>query len=247
MKNYLHYMLFFIIMTTYASAGPFELFNQNDTVQGTIQSNTLDAYAQIRNTTNETVNFNISMKFLKITEGHAAALCWETCFAYIDQDFTSPDTYSLGPNEESIMTQFSGHLQPYKLDPVTEQYTFPAEGTTIVRYTFAPVSGNTEDELHYDVVFIVGNPNSVDNIETLGSSLYPNPATDHISIDFDQPMTNNAKAYIYDLLGNTVNVTEIKSGEKKCSIEINNFPAGTYNFTYFDGSRNVSKMFNVIK
>lgn len=88
----------------------------------------------------------------------------------------------------------------------TRPYAFAAEGT----HTFAPLSTNSFN-LKYNV------------------TLYPNPATENISIEFsNQNLTSGIKATIYDISGRTISSTITNADNQKVTIPVNTLTNGTY-------------------
>jgi hypothetical protein len=257
MKKYLFGIILFLIGANISFAGPFELFNQNDTVRsvlfvdgdGELVGEELEAYAQVRNTSSAEVEFSIKMRFLELTSGHSAALCWGECFLFTDTEFISPWTFKLKPNEESKIAQFSGHLLPYKLlseNPIV--YSKSKAGTTVVRYIFAPVGGNTDDELIYDVVFIVDAPTSVYNDPSFTiSGVYPNPSSDFLRIELGAEINSESVISVLDLSGRQISEQRINSGIKSQTIDISKLATGNYYLTILNGNKITSKKFNVIR
>ncbi|MBX3044166.1 MAG: T9SS type A sorting domain-containing protein [Candidatus Kapabacteria bacterium] len=247
MKKYLLGIIFFLIWVNFANSSPLEYFAHQDTVYGTIYDDELLAKARIRNLTDQPVEFELKFEFLELTYGHTAAVCWEVCFEFTDAPFTAPWSITLGPNEESIDFQFSGHLQSFKLlseNPI--EYTEPTPGTTIVRFIFAPVGGSKEDELHYDVVFIVQDPASVDDDKIFSNvNLFPNPAVDYLRIDhqLDGPTTIS----VYDELGNNVKNIETEGSAEGIIIPTADLTAGSYYVRFRNGNKYHTKMVNIIR
>ncbi|MDX9790379.1 MAG: T9SS type A sorting domain-containing protein [Candidatus Kapaibacterium sp.] len=230
MKKYLLYTVFFLASAVGASALPLEIFNQQDTVIGTIHDEELICYAQIRNTSDAEVEFGLSMDFVELTSGHVAAVCWNQCFDFTDQVFISPWNFKMDAGAESGPTQFSGHLMSYKLissEPLL--YTNPVAGTTIVRYTFFPIGDENGGKLEHVVVFKVTDPASIDNdLKYRISEIYPNPSSDLINIEFDDDVQSNLTASIYDISGNLMYSTDIVSGTTIKSMDVTNLQNGTY-------------------
>ncbi len=250
MKNYLLATIIFLIGTNFALSGPLKLVNQNDTVYGTIEMDELIAYAQVQNITSSEVSFNISMSFPQLTSGHAAALCWETCFLATDMPFTSPDTYTLLGGELSVFAKFTGHLYPYKLlslDPL--EYSDPAPGTSIVRYSYMPVGSTPDDYLHYDVVFVVTDPTSVvdEEVNFSFNTAYPNPAKDLLYLDFGNGFDNDASINIYDINGNCLIKQQISSGSTNEVVSVSALPVGSYYLNIRMGNKLRTRKFNVVR
>lgn len=249
MKKYLLFAIFFLISANFAISGPLEYFAHQDTVYGTIYDDELLAKARIRNLTDQPVEFELRFEFLQLTPGHTAAVCWEVCFEFTDESFKAPWNITLGPNEESIDFQFSGHLQSFKLisdNPI--EYTEPAVGTTIVRFIFAPVNGTAEDELHYDVVFIVTDPASVNDIfSDAGLSFYPNPSNDFLNLNLQNPLMNDASISIYDINGSLINSFRLEAGLTSRVFDVSYLPVGSYYMNIRSDKYITNRKFNIVR
>jgi len=248
MKNYLLGVIIFIAGAVICNAAsPLEFFNTSDTVRGTIEDDELIAYAQVRNLTDQTVEFNLVMDFPKLTLGHEAALCWDLCFDYTDQNFTSPEIYTIEPLSQSKPGQFTGHLHPYKrisIDPLL--YTNPVEGTSRVRYTFTPVGGSAAVSAEYIVTFIVTDPTSVDDELNFSlSSVYPNPANDVLSVNLGNGFDANSTITIYDLSGKALKTLDVAARSTNEVISVSDLSNGTYMLNIRKGNQLRTKKFTV--
>lgn len=254
MKKYLLGIVFFLISANIAFSGPFELFNMSDTVRsklyvdgdGELVGDELAAYAQLRNTTDSEVEFDIKMTFLEMTSGHSAALCWGECFPFTDKEFISPWPYKLGAKQESKVAQFSGHLLPYKLlseSPLV--YSKSVTGLTKVRYSFIPVGGSTEDEIHFDAVFIVEGPVSVDDADLTINGIYPNPSNNIIQVELGSEIVAGTTLTILDMSGKIVGEHIVTNGSQNQALDVSTLAVGNYILTISNGSTITSKKFNV--
>jgi hypothetical protein len=257
MKKYLLGAVFFLMSTVFAFSGPIEIYNYQDTVLGSLfwddidgiyKSDDLIAYAQIRNVSDASISFNLSIECLELTPNHAAAVCWFQCFEFTDGFFLSPETYTFESKQESIPGQFAGHLQPYKIishDPLI--YSAAVPGTSKIRYTFAPTTGGVEDILNYDVVFVVSLPTSVEDKFNYTLKTFPNPANENLTVDLGESYSENVLATIYDLSGNVVKTFDIQHGETLKTISINELSSGSYRLNLRKGNLLRTKSFNVVR
>jgi hypothetical protein len=248
MKKYLLGIIIFLFSANIALSGPLELFNQMDTVRGSIMDDELAAYAQIRNLTINDVEFELRFEFLKKVDEHSVAVCWDVCFEFTDKAFVAPWNMTLEAGALSPFLQFSGHLQSFKQISDVPEYTQPAVGETIVRFIFAPVGGTVEDELHYDVVFVVTDPTSVnDAFVEYGVNIFPNPTSDFININFDSAPTTDSKISIYDIQGNKLSEYRMDANVTDKMIGIGNLPTGTYYLKMQNDGKYGAKQFNVVR
>ena len=74
--------------------------------------------------------------------------------------------------------------------------------------------------------------NGIDEIEnSISWSIYPNPATKNISIQFSRPVKSNSTIIISDILGQAIKSRELLSGEMKLDMDVSNLSNGLYTVT----------------
>jgi len=249
MKKYLLGIILFLFSANYAFSGPLELFNQMDTVRGNILDDELLALAQIRNLTSSDVEFQLRFEFLEKVDEHSAAVCWDVCFDFTDKPFVAPVMFTLKGDSISSPMQFSGHLQPFKkISDFPLEYTQPATGETIIRFIFAPIGGTVEDELHYDVVFVVTDPASVNDVFVeYGVNIFPNPTSEFININFDSAPTTDSQVSIYDIQGNKLSDYRLDANSTNKMISTGNLPTGSYYLRIQNDGKYGVKQFNVVR
>lgn len=80
--------------------------------------------------------------------------------------------------------------------------------------------------------FMPNGYNSILNIETqekVDIKVYPNPAKDYISVDFDSKNFNQAEIELYDMQGKLVKKAKLKT-QKGNRLDISSLKAGTYTY-----------------
>lgn len=92
-------------------------------------------------------------------------------------------------------------------------------------------------------------PASVQNtsVSVADMKLYPNPATDNITLTFTAEQTDKAILSIIDMSGRTLQHTEasVIKGGNKLPVALNNLPAGNYTLRVSGGHTNTAVMFTV--
>lgn len=109
-----------------------------------------------------------------------------------------------------------------------------------------PIKGST---LHLDGVFFgyVNLPSALQEVaDQLNVSVYPNPASDLITISTDVN-TVGYRAIITDMNGKLVSANNLEG--QKTTINVSEFPSGTYIYRIADAQGNILKQnrFNVVK
>lgn len=64
----------------------------------------------------------------------------------------------------------------------------------------------------------------------LSLSVYPNPVTDKLSIEFESPLAENGVMSIYNTLGQTVNTLNVQKGQTKVTFNAAALASGSYTF-----------------
>ncbi|MBP6812738.1 MAG: T9SS type A sorting domain-containing protein, partial [Saprospiraceae bacterium] len=62
----------------------------------------------------------------------------------------------------------------------------------------------------------------------VSATLFPNPTSGDMILEFGQPLESDAQVSIMDLTGRPVQQILVKAGMKSQTISINNYPAGIY-------------------
>lgn len=91
----------------------------------------------------------------------------------------------------------------------------------------------------YRQSFEVGTTSSHDPVELFGLKLYPNPATDEITVEFGQPFADNIQLNVTNATGSLVMTRPLGSGVTKYSMATTSLTPGTYQFQFI-GKQGVS-------
>ena len=85
----------------------------------------------------------------------------------------------------------------------------------------------------------VGTSSSNDPEELFGLKLYPNPATDEITVEFGQAFADNIQLNVTNATGSLVMTRPLGAGVTKYSVAISSLTPGTYQFQFI-GEQGVS-------
>ncbi|REK48260.1 MAG: T9SS C-terminal target domain-containing protein [Bacteroidetes bacterium] len=91
------------------------------------------------------------------------------------------------------------------------------------------------------VTAVVNQPNLLGDIDKLNSlSVYPNPATENITVEFRIHQIKNARINLLDALGNVVSTSKIASasGEFKESVDVSGLAKGVYMIQILASNKN---------
>ena len=152
--------------------------------------------------------------------------CWGTC--YMPGVLSGSNTVNAGG--EGI---FNGHCGFYDTDwnalPVGSEakitYTFYDERNQDVKYTF--------------VVNFKYQPDAVEEINTIFSNAYPNPANNTVSFDYEMQNANSAAVAIYNMMGQEVVRQDLNLGGSRVDINVSDLNEGVYFYSLIVNNQTV--------
>lgn len=99
-----------------------------------------------------------------------------------------------------------------------------------VRFRFRYKSGLFSNDLFLDDVNISGIVGIAENEQAVTISLFPNPATDHVSINLDLGTARAGTLTMLDVTGRTVHTQAVRKGEKQLDLDLEklDIPSGIY-------------------
>ncbi len=194
-----------------------------DTVNGEPETFQITAVAEIENVSDAELNFKISTTVIQLAEGHLYSFCdLNTCYQPQTGNFTTPNPSTLAAGEST-----EKHLY---LDLHPEGN----DGTSIISVRYFNVD-NPDDFVEYTVVYIVGTIGVDEIIASLKPLVYPNPASERVTIKNKTPFKNNTLK-IFDASGRIVKQINRLNGES-INVAINDLSIGVYNFVIFNGNK----------
>lgn len=108
-----------------------------------------------------------------------------------------------------------------------------SDGTNTVVYTYDELGNRTQESVAVTL--------SVSEEQIVGLKLYPNPTPKKITITAKSTIN---KVLVYDNLGRSTLIKEIKNAKNSIEIDISKFNVGIYHFVvYSDGKKQSLKVF----
>ncbi len=101
-----------------------------------------------------------------------------------------------------------------------------SESSISFRFTFVSDQAVNQEGVVIDDFVITGSTLSIEEFETSGISIYPNPSKD--VFNFTWEATDILTVEIYDILGKKVSYKVLKSSTNESSIDVSNYSAGVY-------------------
>lgn len=227
MKKILLSLFALLLLTGISNAQVFslsvdgELLGDTVTVYGDPAASGIDFGCIFTNNTDNNVNIKVRRNQVSMLEGTSSYFKWnQTLAPTIDMS----EAYLINAGESTPDDFFKVYYQPYG-----------QIGISIIEFTFFNI--NVENE--YITLVIKFNTTSDDIDENIlrnmtVSDIYPNPAKDIVSIDFDIPRdVETASVKIVNVLGSIVKEQSIERGSNKLSIDVSDLNDGIYFYSMF--------------
>lgn len=131
---------------------------------------------------------------------------------------------------------------------VGDYYPLNNPGTSIIRYTYFDMN-NVNDSVSFTVRFTgslgISQPGS---LQPEISSVYPNPATDRVFLDFNNPQSNNNVMLILsDFAGRKVREIIVPAGKGKLEVDLSSIENGVYFYSIIQDNQLVQTRKLVVK
>ncbi len=135
------------------------------------------------------------------------------------------DIYDMRTYPNELIGQFTGNQLPGSFTYLTNRVA--------VRF----FSDNDLNDTGFRITWCASGT-GIDN-EDMGTTLYPNPASDVLHISFNEPVVEGV-ANIYDMVGNTV-ITQVFEQANDIEIPVNQLSNGIYLLSLKNGDRTIQK------
>ncbi len=159
----------------------------------------------VKNTSSETIETNVTRYLVTLISGHIGTFCWsDQCYA--PNTVTSPNTINIagGTVHEN---DFSGHLNP--LGNI---------GNSTIAYTFFDVN-NPSDSVQVVVEYKAGTASIGDlNREKFEVSTYPNPATDVLNFSINSEVNEIVTYELLNITGSIVRSEVTRQNETEFNV-----------------------------
>ncbi len=177
-------------------------------------------HGMLTNNSSDTDTIKIIRRLVNLLPNVEHLFCWGTCYQpNLDSIFAPAGYVILEPGQTSLDYEFSGH---YNAKGVV--------GISTVEYTF--FNKNDENEKLVVVAEYDTSPDGIDDYilrNTNISEIYPNPATNFVSIDYTLPLeVNEASVKVVNLLGSIVKEQQINVRNNNLKMDISDIVGGIY-------------------
>lgn len=182
-----------------------------------VTANDIYGYSTVKNVSSDTVLVRfkrIDGNYNLLTDNNA--ICWGICF--IQSISVSPPIYSvyLAPGDTASA---STHVYP-------DQDSIARQGD--ITYVFFNSDDET-DTASYSVTYKTANDISLSDFAIEPKlSVYPNPASDHLKINYTAQSSQQTSFEIINLVGSKVYSKTLNSAETTLNLNISNLNSGIY-------------------
>lgn len=210
LKTILTFFIFFCYILLAQAKGSFHVSSTFATEQGSINKE-VAATITIRNLTNRTIYLEWEVSKSNLSEGWLAVVCDHQCHTSI----TKQHAFSLAPNQ--VLHDFKVSFRPNGKEGIgtleLKIYEKTNEKSSAESITFSGAAHG-----------ILSSENKFANKMTTAPKIFPNPATEYISIKDEQEQVKTLE--IYNVVGRMLERIEVShSGEK---YDISRLPRGMY-------------------
>jgi len=172
----------------------------------------------VNNTSKSNMAVWVKKTELSIISGTENYFCWAQC--YLPTTFFSPDSIVIKKGDSSVA--FSGDYDAQG-----------NAGASYIMYTFFD-KYNPTDSVAFVVKYIAGSGVGINEVAPKAevSNLYPNPAKNYVSINYDLKGATQARLEIRNILGSVVKVVEINETKGTIRVDVSDLTNGVYFYSF---------------
>jgi len=187
----------------------------------------------VKNISSSSLDIRVKKTELIIISGSENYFCWVSC--YLPGTYVSPDgiTVSSGASSAAFTGDYLSHGNA---------------GASYIMYTFFDYN-NPNDSIAFIAKYVAGSGVGINNptpkVEV--SNLYPNPAKNTVSINYNLNGAQNGQLEIYNILGSVVKIIKINETNGRLSIDVSDLNNGVYFYSFIADDRIITSKRLVIQ
>ena len=184
-------------------------------------------HAVVKNNSDRDANLYLARENLTTVDGSSNYFCWANGCWPPDMD-TSANYQTIAAGDQSGEEDFSTHYNPMN-----------HHGTTVVKYTFFDAD---EESLKTSVVvkyvWEADGINDHENELFELSDIFPNPATDHFTLNYDlSNIHSKTSLKLFNLLGSEVKNIALDRSSRQLVIQTGDLAKGIYFYSIVSGNK----------
>jgi len=172
----------------------------------------------VKNSNSKAIAVWVKKTELQIVPGSENYFCWAQC--YLPSTYVSPDSILIKGN--GVAVDFSGDYDSQG-----------NVGASYIMYTFFD-KNNPTDSVAFVVKYLAGSGVGIEETTPQAevSNLFPNPAKNIVSINYDLKGATNARLEIRNILGSVVKVVEINESKGTVKVDVSDLTNGVYFYSF---------------
>ena len=226
MKKYLFTIGFMFVLSAAMIAQSIQIKNSEGTditgttytINGTTDESEISEELAIQNNSSNGIHLLVKKRIVSMIDGADNYFCLNACYPPTVYAATNSITIASGGVLEGT-EGFSCHYLPGG-----------NVGVSTIVYTFWD-EANEADSSQVTVEFNVSSPNSISNLLVEGFSVYPNPASEMVYVDYQLNSVNNAWFTLYNSLGMEVMQVRLEEIKGHHPVNISRLQNGLYFYT----------------
>jgi hypothetical protein len=232
-------LLAFSVFTSVAIFAQVSLYNDNaeiiegDTIIFTHAVDTVNPFpvfehknfVNVINETNDSIVVRVRREEVSIIQGTDDYFCWKVCYGAVAAgtrpvwespdvvDFLPGDT-ATGDNDLSVYIAANNN-----------------KGEALYRYTFVDTSdvlGFNDRSIYIKYILTYTTSIKEKQASQVSFNVYPNPANDRVTIDFDKGVGQNLSVEVKDILGKQIETVAVNTSMKKLQLDLSSYSKGIY-------------------
>ncbi len=215
---------YFTVLTAFAQSlelsNAYGKMNDGDTIV-LFNTNATASFAvgvTVKNTSGSDIDVKVKKTELSLISGSENYFCWVSC--YLANTYVSPTGITLKPGRDTSV--FTGDYN-----------SMGNAGASYIRYTFFD-SKTPSDSITFVAKYIAGSGVGIENTQAKAqvSNIYPNPARNTVSLNYDLNGAQHAQFEIYNILGSLVKTIEIDETSGLLNIDVTDLNNGVYFYSF---------------
>lgn len=256
MRKLLFYSVLFLITSSlYAQLGVYNSETSENMVGDTITFwHAIDTtspypyyehkgFVNVINESNDTIGVRVQREEIDYIDGTFDYFCWGVCHdtvrAGTRKTWAPPVVVTMDPGDTAIGdNDLSVYLKPEN-----------KVGEALYKYTFVDTSNLLPTGPSIYIRFSLTYLTSIGEHKNTNVSfnLYPNPANNQVTLDFDKGFNQNLSIEIKDILGKQIETLAVNASAKKLKLDLSSYSKGIYFISVLDNQQRVKTKKLIVK
>lgn len=182
-------------------------------------------FVNVVNETNNNIVIRVRREEVSIIQGTEDYFCWNVCYNAVQAgtrpSWESPDVVDFAPGDTA---KGVNDLSVYLI--ANNQ-----RGEALYKYTFIDTNdlfGANDRSIYIKYILTYTTSIEESRLNAASFNLYPNPANNQVTLDFEKPLAQNLSLEIKDILGKQIETVAVNSSTKKMQLDLTSYSKGIY-------------------